>query len=295
MKAAPNSHYLENADYSWSEDSIRFINTASAAARQTFFYVQEAGYFKTVAPYFTERENLHSFLIIYTLKGKGTLRYQGRTCHLAPSSIAYINCMDHHYYACLQNQSWEFLWLHLNGPSALGYFEEFLKNGFRILQAEDPFFMEGHLRRILSVAMRKDLNSEIIISSLIVEVLSALLIQNSNEGQSLGFMPDYLKKALRWMDRHFQDPLTLTETAAQAGVSKYHFSREFKRYIGLTPNEYLIISRLNYAKELLKYSELSIEQIAYSSGFSNVSHFISLFRRHEKYTPLQYRKEWRNG
>ena len=292
---AMSSQYLEKADYTWSEDSIRFINTASAAARQTFFYVQEAGYFKTAAPYFTERENLHSFLLIYTLNGKGSLRYLGKTHHLLPGSLAYINCMEHHHYACLTGQTWEFLWLHLNGPSALGYYEEFLKNGFHILQADDPFFMESHLRRILSVAMRKDLNSEIIISSLIVEVLSAILIQNSNENLSLGFMPDYLKSALQWMDRHFQEPITLEATAETAGMSKYHFAREFKRYIGLAPNEYLIISRLNYAKELLKYSQLTIEQIAYSSGFRNVSHFINLFKKHEKTTPLQYRKEWING
>ena len=59
--------YMENASYDWSVDSIRIINTPSASAKMTFFYVQEMGYFKTVPPYFTERAGLTSYLILYTL------------------------------------------------------------------------------------------------------------------------------------------------------------------------------------------------------------------------------------
>ena len=66
--------YLERADYSWSSDSIRHINTSTVSVRQLFLYVQEVGYFRTRPPYFTERANLHSFLIIYTLSGRGLLR-----------------------------------------------------------------------------------------------------------------------------------------------------------------------------------------------------------------------------
>lgn len=287
-----NTGYLERADYTWSEDSIRFINTPTLSARHLFFYVQETGYFRTKPPYFTERENLNSFLIIYTLSGKGVLRYLGKSYHLLPGSVAFVHCMDYHYYECLKGQEWEFLWLHFNGISALGYFQEFLKNGFHILKNLDTFFMERSLRRILSLTQRKDLHYEILVSSLIVEILTQILIQNSSENLGLSFMPSYLKQALNELERHFQESLSLELLSKNLGVSKYHLSREFKRYIGTTPNEYLIVTRLNHAKELLKYSDKTVEQIAYDCGFHHTSHFIDLFRRHEKLTPLQFRKEW---
>ena len=116
---------MKKLHLTWSDDSIRFINTATPRARQTFFYVQEVGDFCTSSPYFTERENLNSFLIIYTLHGKGLLKYRGEQYTLHPGTTAYINCMEHHHYECLQNQNWEFLWIHFNGSSALGYYEEF--------------------------------------------------------------------------------------------------------------------------------------------------------------------------
>ncbi len=54
---AKNEHpYQERAAYTWSEDSIRLIMTPSALAKSIYFYVQEAGYFKTDDTYFTERK-----------------------------------------------------------------------------------------------------------------------------------------------------------------------------------------------------------------------------------------------
>lgn len=292
MKNSATHEYMENLNFSWTDDSIRFINTATPKARQTFFYVQEAGDFSTFPPYFTERENLNSFLLIYTLSGKGLLKYQNNTFTLFPGSLAYIDCMNHHYYECLKKQQWKFLWLHFNGPSALGYYEEFLRNNFRILDSLDPFFMESTLRRILSITQKKDLHSEILISSLITEILTQILIENETEQLCLGLMPDFLNTALKEIDTHFREPLTLEYLADKTGISKYHFAREFKRYIGTPPNEYLIITRLNHSKVLLKYKNISVEEIAFACGFHQVSHFIRLFKKHEGCTPLNFRKAW---
>lgn len=292
MAHLSENQYLERADYSWSEDSIRFINTPTISARQTFFYVQEAGYFRTAPPYFTERANLNSFLIFYTISGKGLLKYQGQSYHLMPGASVLINCMNHHYYECLSGQEWEFLWLHFNGSTALGYYEEFMKNGFRVLYETDTFFMERTMRRVLALTQKKDLHSEIIVSSLITEVLTHLLILNSSENLGLGFMPPYLKNVLKKIEYQFREPLSLDQLSEEFGVSKFHLSREFKRYMGTSLNEYLILTRLNHAKELLKYSNKTVEEIAYACGFHHVSHFINLFKSHEKTTPLQFRKQW---
>lgn len=292
MRNSATHQYMENLDFSWTDESIRFINTASPKSRQTFFYVQEAGDFCTFPPYFTERENLNSFLLIYTLSGKGLLKYQGKTWQLLPGTLAYIDCMDHHYYECLKNQQWKFLWLHFNGPSALGYYEEFLKSNFHILNSLDPFFMESTLRRILSITQKKDLHSEILTSGLITEILTKILIENETENLGIGFMPDYLKTVIKEIDIHFQEPLSLDYLASLTGVSKYHLAREFKRYIGTPPNEYIIITRLNHSKVLLKYKDITIEEIAYACGFHQVSHFINQFKKHEGCTPLKFRNAW---
>ncbi len=286
------SPYLERVDYSWSDDSIRYINTPSISARQSYFFVQEVGYFRTVSPYFTERANLNSFLIIYTLSGKGLLKYQGTSYYLHPGSVILINCMEQHYYECLSGQEWEFLWLHFNGSAALGYYEEFSKNNFHVLREQDAFFMESTMRRILSLTIKKDLHSEIIVSKLITDILTQLLIENSTENMGLGVIPEYIRKSIKEIEIHFYEPLSLDYFAKQLSISKFHFAREFKKYIGLTPNEYLNLIRINHSKELLKYSQLTVEEIAIKCGYNYPSHFINQFKKFEGSTPLQYRKAW---
>lgn len=73
--------YYENASYTWSEDSIRYMNTVSPHARKNYLYMQECGYFQTAAPYYTERSDLPSYLILYTLSGQGLLLYE-HTSHM---------------------------------------------------------------------------------------------------------------------------------------------------------------------------------------------------------------------
>lgn len=285
-------HYLEHYSSSWSPDSLRIINTPSATARNTFFYVQETGYFKTFPPYFTERANLQSFLLVYTLSGQGCLRYGNREYTLTPGQIFYINCMEHHYYECSDKEGWEILWLHFNGSGALGYYEEFSNPGFRVLTLQDTFFVESTMKKILSLTSQKAVHSEIICSGLIVSLLTELLVQNSADTLSPAATPAYLKDIVRYIDQHFKEPVTLEGLSQTFSVSKFHLSREFKKYFGRTFMDYLIGQRLSYSKELLRFTRLPVSEIAYSCGMNNVSHFISLFKQREGMTPLSYRNEW---
>ncbi|MEG0216116.1 MAG: helix-turn-helix transcriptional regulator, partial [Hungatella sp.] len=91
----------------------------------------------------------------------------------------------------------------------------------------------------------------------------------------------------------FKEEISLDCLCQQFGVSKFHLCREFKRYIGRSVTHYLIENRLNFAKELLRNSTLSISCISEQCGINHVSHFINLFKRKEGITPAVYRKEWR--
>lgn len=83
--------------------------------------------------------------------------------------------------------------------------------------------------------------------------------------------------------------LSLTDMAAIIGISPYHFSRLFKQSTSLSPYQYVIQCRLEKAKELLQHSTLTIAQIAYTTGFSNQSHFTQQFKRQYQITPQKLR------
>ena len=197
------SKYLERYSSSWSEDSIRFINTPGKTAKSIYFYLQEVGYFKTKPPYFTERENLNSFLMVYTLSGEGNLQYRGQEYQIKNGQCFLINCMEHHHYEVSKNSDWEFLWLHFNGANALGYFEEFSRNGFKIIQVAQPKIFESTLYQLIDIHKNKSATTDIITSQCIHTLLTELIVQNTAGNSPQFLLPKYIKSIMKYIDLHF--------------------------------------------------------------------------------------------
>ncbi|RMG97900.1 MAG: AraC family transcriptional regulator [Deltaproteobacteria bacterium] len=85
------------------------------------------------------------------------------------------------------------------------------------------------------------------------------------------------------------ETVTLDELANVAGLSKYHFLREFDRYVGMTPGGYLRTMRLCHAARLLRTTDRSIAEIAQTVGFADHPSFSRAFRRAFGMPPSAYR------
>lgn len=175
----------------------------------------------------------------------------------------------------------------------MGYYEEFHKNLCPIVYFEDSFFIESTLRRIISLHQRKDIHRELLSSKLIVDILTELILLDTPKEYYEIHTPGYIKELKYKLNKEFKNRITLDELAREFNISKFHLAKEFKKHTGTTINEYLIDRRLNHSKELLKYSDHSISEIAFSCGMNQVSHYINLFKEREGKTPLSFRKEWR--
>jgi two-component system response regulator YesN len=86
--------------------------------------------------------------------------------------------------------------------------------------------------------------------------------------------------------------LTTAFLAEKFRFSRSYFSLQFKKYTGTTLHDYLLVCRLYQAKQLLSEGTLSVSQIGVRVGFQDTGTFIRAFRRKEKCTPLQYRKQF---
>ncbi len=75
-------------------------------------------------------------------------------------------------------------------------------------------------------------------------------------------------------------------------ISKYYLSREFKKEYGTTVIRYVLAKKITNAKELLRYSSYSIEEIAALCGIDDASYFNKVFRKMEGCTASEYRRRW---
>jgi AraC family transcriptional regulator len=98
-----------------------------------------------------------------------------------------------------------------------------------------------------------------------------------------------LKRVEEFIAENFDRDLSLDELAQVAGISTFHFAREFKRATGSSPHQYLITHRVERAKAMLADNELPLVEVGFRSGFAHQSHFTRLFRRLTGTTPNSYR------
>ena len=92
-----------------------------------------------------------------------------------------------------------------------------------------------------------------------------------------------------WIDETAEQPIDLDLASARAGLSPFHFLRLFARCLGVTPHQYLIRCRLRRAARLLSDPHRSISDVAYDSGFADLSNFVRTFHRAAGMSPRRFR------
>jgi AraC-like DNA-binding protein len=107
----------------------------------------------------------------------------------------------------------------------------------------------------------------------------------------MAFVPParHLLRAKDLADARYREPLGVDDLARAAGLSRAHFSREFRKAFGESPHAYLLTRRLERAAALLRSTDRSVADICFSVGLRSVGSFTTSFTRTFGQTPTAYR------
>jgi AraC-like DNA-binding protein len=110
----------------------------------------------------------------------------------------------------------------------------------------------------------------------------------------MAFVPParHLLRAKDLADARYPDPLSVDDLARAAGLSRAHFSREFRRAFGESPHGYLLTRRLERAAALLRSTDRSVADICLSVGLQSIGSFTSAFTRTYGVSPTAYRERF---
>jgi AraC-like DNA-binding protein len=107
----------------------------------------------------------------------------------------------------------------------------------------------------------------------------------------VAFVPParHLLRARDLADARYFEPLGVDDLASAAGLSRAHFSREFRRAFGESPHAYLLTRRLERAASLLRTTDRSVADVCFSVGLRSVGSFTTSFTRTFGASPTAYR------
>ncbi len=301
--------FFEKYKTSEVTNTRRVINTPAPFTRANFFYIQEAGYLKSLKPHMSRRSGLQSYLFLIVLSGSGEVTYRDASKHMPKDSRAahsthmrsvsakagdcfFLDCAGEYTHISSENDPWELMWLHFYGPQSDAYYTYFREQ-------QNWHFHTNHLAE-LTTAIQSVIrfheeptdDTDLLTAQQIVNILTLICTETDENSNTDSVLSDKLKKILRYLDEHYTGDISLDMLAEQFYISKYYLSREFKKEYGTTIIQYVLTKKITNAKELLRYSNSSIEEIARLCGIDDASYFNKVFKKMEGCTASEYRKRW---
>lgn len=168
-----------------------------------------------------------------------------------------------------------------------------IRNVFGVL---DPVLERLAQSFLVEIDMRAHAAQTLIVDSLST-ALVAHLIRSYNvfdahdypKDRSLGKVE--LTRLTQYIEANLDQPICLDDLATIVNVSRFHFSRLFKRTVGITALDFVERCRIRRAQMLIADTSLPLAQIALMTGFADQSHFTRRFHRHVGCTPAAYARE----
>lgn len=133
----------------------------------------------------------------------------------------------------------------------------------------------------------KPMHAPAMLKSLVYKTLTDIS-QNQRRNDILKVKYKKILPSINYMEESIEQDMSIPEIARLSNVSTNYFEKLFKDYSGMTPIEYRLNSRLEYAKRLLKNDELSVESISEILGFSDCAYFCRIFKKKIGMTPREY-------
>ena len=237
------------------------------------------------------------YLFHFIISGSGTLftknsKGEGLEYKIMPNQ-GFLLCPDQtNTYVADSNQPWEYVWLEFDGLrvkelvnlSGLSFDSPIYKSGSNELTAD-------LLKEMLYIVN----HSKDSIFQLIGHLYMALDNLSKSSINKVDIKPQrladfYVHEAMTYIEQNFHHDITIQDIADFCNLNRSYFGKIFRRTIGSSPQEFLINYRMSKASELLKLTDLKIQDISIAVGYPNQLHFSRAFKNIFNESP----RNWRN-
>lgn len=282
----------EAADFS-SVKTSRILYTPSPFAKFSLLHLQEIGFLTALKPHASRRERLQSYLCFIVQQGDGELVYGNQRYSLSAGDTVFIDCRQP-YSHITGSRLWSLQWCHFYGISMSDIYAKYLERGGRaVFHPSNAGVISDILSRIFDVAGSDDCIRDMRINEYLNELLTVLMEESwHREEAGLSQKRMELAEIKQYLDENYAGRITLDALAKRFFINKCYLSRLFKDKYGFTINKYILFKRITKAKQYLRFSSKTVDEIADSIGMNDANYFSRMFRKVEGISPSEYRKSW---
>ncbi|MDO4670739.1 MAG: AraC family ligand binding domain-containing protein [Aerococcus sp.] len=232
-----------------------------------------------------------TYIVHIVLSGKGYYMVDNRKFQLKAYEGFCISPNESTFYQADETDPWTYIWLGFSGTQAKAILERIgisaTNQAFSVTQIA-PF-----LKIITSCFKKNEINfsNELYLDSYTYAFLAELMTCGTMiEGTKYQYVKPFICESLDFLYQHFTEPINVNTVAKAIAINQNYLSRIFHEQVGMTIKDYLMTLRINHAADLLARSDLSIHDVAETSGFSDQQGFAKYFKQKKGCTPSDYRQ-----
>ncbi len=275
-------------------NSSRILYTPSEFAKISLLHIQEIGVLQATKPHVSKRENLSSFLFFLVKSGSGKLIYKELEYTLNAGDCVFIDCKKGYSHETSENL-WGLSWVHFNGPTAANIYQKYIERGGR--SAFTPGNFEHYLNcynNLYNIASKSSYTKDMEINTELSVLFTHLMADSWHPDDAQpGTKKANMVEIKNYLDENYSKKITLDNLAERFFINKYYLARIFKEQLGVSVMDYLLSVRITKAKNYLRFSSLSAEEIGTKVGIGDVYYFSRVFKKVEGIGVREYRKIWR--
>lgn len=226
----------------------------------------------------------------FILEGKGIYYVNGKSYELSKGQGFMITPDIPNIYTADDVHPWKYIYMSFNGPDAemlvrnAGLSERKVVFDFEIDEQMSNWLWSMH-----SAGKNRESKGYEAMGFFLLS-MSRIISANAPKKESVSAQ-QYINLAVNYIDNHFSYGISVADVADFVGIDRTYLYRLFSEKLGISPSKYLTKTKLSRAIALMDYEDLSINEIAISSGFYDLSHFSRVFTAGYGVSPGEYRKK----
>ncbi len=238
-----------------------------------------------------ERGDGNFVLLQWTLRGQGALEFEGeaRPVHAGDLMVLRIpHC--HRYWLPETSLSWSFVYFILTGSEAFRMADWVHRQAGPVVQAPGGHGYSHQSRQLLRQLKQEPERIREPFRNAREAYTLLSLLGEMVKPDSAGRLPPPFTEVKKHIQLNYVEPLSVDELARRAGISRFHFSREFRKYLGMSPRDYLEDIRMQRAAQYLTEGKLPINEIARAVGIPDPNYFSRVFGRVMGMSPRHFQR-----
>ncbi|WP_044932021.1 AraC family transcriptional regulator [Butyrivibrio sp. AC2005] len=294
MKEQRNEEFFTNNESS-IVTSERILYTASSFARGSLLHLQEIGELTANRTHESSRSNLQSFLFFIVISGSGKLHYDNRDYSLSTGDCVFIDCEKAYSHRTNEPNLWTLRWCHFYGAFLHAIYQKYCERGGRpIFRPKDVNIIIDVWKKLMATAASSDYMRDMLINQHLSELMVCIMSESwhPENQENLPKKKSLMYPVKEYLDKNYRQKITLDGLSEMFFINKYYLAKTFKDQYGQSINSYLLNTRITKAKQLLRFTDKSVESIGIECGLGAAHYFSSKFKEIEGVPPSVYREQW---